>query len=333
MSKIFKTFLILCECTILLTSCSKAKEQNKSVINLVMAEVNPENSHCGQMDKFFKDKVEELSNGTIIIDLRFSGVCGDEKQVINFMMQGNSTIQLARVTANLSPYGEKKSELLTIPYTFKSPEHFWKFASSNLAQDMLEQAYNDGLGVRGLCYAEEGFRNFFSTNKISSVNDIKGKKMRVAGKNLENLAKSLEAEPVKCEYTDLYMSLQTGMVEVAEQPFSNYLSNSFYKVAPYLILDKHMLGVVQIMVTSECWDTLSAEQQSILKEAAMAAAQFCKDISEQQEIDAALKLVSEGVTIVSVPDMEPWKKACQGMIEENSKEYSEIYKQIVNLGE
>jgi len=330
MKKMFKSLMLISGCALLLASCSKTNKTE--MLTLVMAEVNPEDSFCGQMDAFFAKKVFELSEGSIQVDVRYSGVSGDEKQVINFMMQPESTIQIARVTANLSPYGAKKSELITIPYTFNSPEHFWKFASSDIANELLEEPYNEGLGVRGLCYAEEGFRNFFSTKKVSSVEDIKGMKMRVAGKNLTGLANSLSAEPVKCEFTDLYMALQTGTVEIAEQPLSNYLANSFYKVAPYLIEDRHMLGAVQIMITSECWDSLNDDQKKIIKDSAMAASEYCKIISDQQEIDAALKAVSEGVEVTSVGNMKPWKDACATMIKENSREYADLYQQIVDLG-
>ncbi len=331
-----KKFLIviaalMCTATVIIT-CTRIKS-NKIIepVTLVMAEVNPENSICGQMDKAFKTRVEELSDGQITIDIRYSGTLGDEKEVINLMQNPDSSIHLCRYSANLSGQGEPKSALISVPFTFKNPEHFWKFAGSQIAKDLLEEPYKKGLGLRGLCYAEEGFRSFFSTVPVNSYQDLEGKKMRVSGKTLTDLAQALKAVPVKVPFTDLYSSLQTGETEVAEQPIANYLSNSFYEVAPYIILDRHMLGAVQILITAEAWDKLSSGQQEIILKAAEYASDYCRIIAEEQETFAAIKLVQEGVSIKEVTDNSDWNKACEKMIKENTKEYAELYAEIQAL--
>lgn len=319
-----------------ITSCSKKTSSNSDLrnstpITLIMAEVNPENSICGKMDKAFKDKVYELSEGRINIDVHYSGILGDEKQVINMMLSDNSKIHITRGPANLSSYGFEKSKILSVPYTFTSPEHFWIFANSSLGQELLDEPYEQGIGIKGLCYAQEGFRNFFSTYKIASIQDIKNKNMRVAGQILTDLCTSLDANPVQVPFTDLYMALQLGTVDVAEQPLTNYLSNGFYDVAPYLILDHHMLGAVQIMINSPTWDSLTTEQQDILSQAAKYASNYCRILAEEDEISCALKLIEEGVQITEVPDIEEWKNACKNMISESTKDFQDLYNQILKL--
>ena len=68
----------------------------------------------------------------------------------------------------------------SIPYTFVSEDHFWKFADSELAEEFLLEPHNVGLPMRGLCYGEEGFRNFFFKDEINDISDIKGRKIRVS---------------------------------------------------------------------------------------------------------------------------------------------------------
>ncbi len=313
-----------------LLGCSK-KNPTVEKITFTMAEVNPEDSICGKMDIAFKQKLEELSNGQMIVDLKCSGVLGDEVQIMNLMLSPDSPVQIARVSASLSSYGGKKSRLITIPYTFSGSNHFWKFAASDIAQTILDEPYEMGLGVKGLCYAEEGFRHFFSTSKISTIDDIVGKNMRVSGQVLTDLANSLGANPMKIAFTDVYMSLQTGAVDIADQPLSNYKSNSFDEVAPYIILDKHMLGAVQILMTSQAWDGLSKAQQDMVKEASNYASEYCHKICEEQEESVLKELEKKGVTITNVEDLTPWQTACKKMIQDSSKEYSDLYQSILNL--
>jgi len=90
----------------------------------------------------FKEKVEELTNGQVIIDIQASGVLGSENDVLDTMLGGGGTIDMSRISAfALTSYGGQKSKLLSLPYTFVSRDHFWKFASSDLAEEFLMEPY------------------------------------------------------------------------------------------------------------------------------------------------------------------------------------------------
>ena len=158
-----------------------AAEPAKDAITLVMAEVNPLDSISGMTDAKFKEEVEKRSNGSIIIDLQANQVLGAEQDVLDTMLGGGGTIDLARISAfSLTSYGGESSMLLSLPYTFVSREHFWNFATSDLAKQFLLEPSENGSGVRGLFYGEEGFRHFFTTKEISGIDSLKGLKLRVS---------------------------------------------------------------------------------------------------------------------------------------------------------
>ncbi|MBP3280612.1 MAG: C4-dicarboxylate ABC transporter substrate-binding protein, partial [Butyrivibrio sp.] len=111
-----------------------AAEPAADAITLVMAEVNPLDTIVGMTDQKFKEEVESRSNGSIIIDLQASGVLGSENDVLDSMLGGGGTIDMSRISAfALTSYGGQKSMLLSLPYIFTSRDHFWKFATSDLA--------------------------------------------------------------------------------------------------------------------------------------------------------------------------------------------------------
>lgn len=315
-----------------LVSCEKKHAQTET-LTLMMAEVNPEDSVCGRMDIAFKEKVEELSEGSIKIDIKFSGILGDEKKVMQQMFDDNDTVQLARVGANLSSYGATKSKLISIPYTFENADHFWNFANSQIAQDILLEPYELGLGVRGLCYAQEGFRNFFCTQPLNSIEDFKGKTMRVSGGSLTAMAEALQAKGENIPFTDLYMALQTGMVEIADQPLSNYQTNSFYAVAPYMIEDMHMIGAIQIMIKSSVWESLTEKQKDIFTQASKHASEYCRTILNFEEAKSRAVLTMNGVQFISAGDMKAWQEVCKDYILECSSDYPELYQSILDLAE
>ena len=313
------------------SACKNGKASEKEV-TLVMAEVNPAETIAGQMDQAFKEKVEELSGGSIKIDLQCSGILGDVDSVVNLMLKPNSTIHIHRMSAvNMASYGCSQSSLLGIPYTFASKEAFWEFTKSKAAQEILDEPI-EIMGMKGLFYGEEGFRNFFSTVKISGVKDFEGLSAR--GTNdvaMQGLLAGLKTKSVPVNYTDLYAKLQTGVISVAEQPIANYLANHFYQVAPYMILDGHTLGVMETVITMEAWNSLSERQQQILLEAGKYASEFCKNLSASEEDRVKAQLIADGATITEVKDIRPWQAACADVVKEASSVDPALYEKILEF--
>ena len=302
-------------------------------VTLVYAEVNPLDTIVGQTGSAFKERVEELSGGKIKIDLQASGVLGSENDVLDTMLGGGGTIDMSRISAfALTSYGGEKSKLLSVPYTFVSRDHFWNFATSDLAPEFLMESQENGSGVRGLFYGEEGFRHFFTVKPVNTIDDIKGMKLRVSNDPVMNgMVQGLGASPTVVSFGELYSALQTGVVDGAEQPIANYKSNAFQEVSPNLILDGHTLGAIQVIITDEAWDKLTEEQQNILVEAGKQTSEFNRKISEEAENKVLEELRAEGVNVVDVEDITPWQEACKDIINASTKDNAELYQTILDM--
>ena len=306
---------------------------NDPAVTLVMAEVNPLDTIVGQMDSKFKEEVERLSGGSVTIDLQASGVLGSENDVLDAMLGGAGTIQMSRISAfALTSYGGKKSSLLSIPYTWENRDHWWAFAESDLAQEFLQEPSENGSGIRGLFYGEEGFRHFFSNQELKDISSLQGMKIRVSNDPIMNgMVEGLGASPTVVAFGELYSALQTGVVDAAEQPIANYKSNAFPEVANNLILDGHTLGAVQVVITDDAWNSLTPAQQEAMTEAGKTASAFCKQISAEAEAEVLEALKAEGCNVVEVPDMTPWKEACKKVIEENTADQADLYQQLLDF--
>ncbi len=315
------------------TTDTAATTPAADAITLTYAEVNPLDSIVGQTATAFKEKVEELSGGQIIIDVQASGVLGSENDVLDTMLGGGGTIDMSRISAfALTSYGGQKSMLLSLPYTFVSRDHFWNFATSELADEFLLEPHENGSGVRGLFYGEEGFRHFFTVDPIDGIEDLAGMKLRVSNDPVMNgLVEGLGASPTVVSFNELYSALQTGVVDGAEQPIANYKSNAFQEVAGNMILDGHTLGAIQIVITDEAWDSLSAEQQGWLTEAGDYASQFNRELSESAEQEVLDQLKADGINIVEVTDIAPWQEAVKSVIADNTKGQEELYQKILDM--
>ena len=324
--------LILAFCAFLVLSLTTGMRRGPKV--LTYAEVNPlEGTIVGEMAKAFKEKVEELSDGRLLIDIQAGGVLGSEDQVLDNLLGGGNITDITRISAlALTQYGCDKASLLAVPYTFVSEEHFWNFAESDLAQDFLLEPHEIGLPLRGLCYGEEGFRHFFFKDEVRGLEDLQGLKIRVSSDPImTGMVGDLGASATTVTFTELYSALSTGVVDGAEQPTANYRSNAFPEVAPYLLLDGHTLGALQIVMADYRWDRLTEEERGWIMEAAQYASQVCREKVAEIEANTFAQLREEGVTIIDVEDKAPWVEACQPTIKKNTEKQPELYQQILDM--
>ena len=288
-------------------------------VTLVYAEVNPLDTIVGQTGSHFKEKVEELTGGSVVVDVQASGVLGSENDVLDAILGGSTSIDISRISAfALTSYGCNKSKLLSIPFTFENRAHFWNFANSDLAPEFLNEPQELGLPVRGIFYGEEGFRHFFTVKPVSGIADFKGLKLRVSNDPVMNgMVESLGANPTVVSFGELYSALQTGVVDGAEQPIANYKSNAFPEVANNLILDGHTLGAIQAVITDNAWGKLTENQQAAIMEAGADTQAFNAELSETAENKVLDELRSSGCNVVDVDDKAPWQEACAKVISEN----------------
>ena len=285
------------------------------------------------MAKAFKEKVEELSGGAVVIDIQASGVLGSEDQILDNLLGGGNITDISRISAfALTQYGCDKASLLSIPYTFVNEDHFWKFADSELAQEFLNEPQEIGLPLRGLCYGEEGFRHFFFKNEVKGLEDMKGLKIRVSSDPvMTGMVTNLGASATSVPFTELYSALNTGVVDGAEQPTANYRSNAFQEVAPYLLLDGHTLGALQIVITDTGWNKLNEEQQGWIMEAAKYASSVCREQVGKVEAETFELLEKDGATVIPVEDKGPWVEACQPTIKANTEKLADLYAELVAM--
>lgn len=328
MKKLFSIALVL----VMLLGCAAALAEEP--ITLTYAEVNPvEGTVVGDVALAFKAKLEELSGGAVVVDIQASGVMGDEKTVLANILGGDTSVDIVRISAfALNQYGAQKSVFLTLPYVFTSEDHYWKFVESDLAKEMLAESKEVGLPFNGLAYGEEGFRHFFSKSEVKTIDDLKGMKIRVSDDPImTGMIAGLGAAFTPVSFGELYSALQTGVVDCAEQPITNYLSNSFQEVAPYMIKDGHTLGTIELIATDAALAKLSDEQKAMVQEAADYAMQVCKESVTAKQEEAEQKLIDMGCTVTEVEDKTPWQEATKAVLEENIAGMEDVYEAIVAL--
>jgi len=310
-----------------------AGSENDPSVTLRYAEVNPLDSLMGSTASEFKRVVEELTGGTVSVDIQHSGTLGSEPDVLDSMLGNTGIVDMSRISAfSLTQYGAERSTLLSVPFTWEGRPHFWNYAQSDLAQEFLLEPHVIGLGVRGLFYLEEGFRSFFTSVEVDTMADLNGLKLRVPPDPvMSGMTEAVGAIATVLSFGELYSGLQTGVVDGAEQPIVNYIANSFHEVAPYMILNQHTLGAAQVIMTDDAWDSLTERQQAAVMEAGRQASVFNRGMSEQFEKEAIAQGEAEGVTFIPVTNVQEWRDAAADVIATAIAGLEDYYQEILAM--
>lgn len=290
-------------------------EKAEGPITIKVAEQMPEGHIMATTINYLADKIEELSNGEIKVERYVGGVLGDDTSHYEALISGAVDIIRIEMTTAVN-FGAEKAAVTALPYVIRDRDHFWKMVGSDVGKDLLDSLQNDGTGFVGLAIIEEGARHFFMTTPTRNMRDLAGKKIRV--QNTEfwvEIVRSLGASPTPMSFSELYQALATGVVDGAEQPLSGFVSQKFYEVCKYMILDGHVYPVQGYAFSEANWNKLSDAHKDVIRRAAAETQKYNRESIQAAEDKIMSELGGMGVTVVDVPDKSEWIKAVQPVYE------------------
>lgn len=288
------------------TKADKADAEVKPIV-LKLSENQPaENPVTVAMMKF-AELVEDKSEGALIIDVNHSAALGQETENIEQITAGIldiarvNTVTLAQTINELQPF--------TLPYIFLNQEHKYKVLDGEIGRGVLDTFPNYGMVALG-GYLEAGSRCFYTVEKpVKSLEDLQGQKIRVQKADVPiKMTELLGAVPTPMAYGEVFTSLQTGVIDGAENDFVSYVTSGHYEVAKHYTLDRHVAPPALVIMSQKVYDSLTADQQAILQEAAMEATLFERDKMNAFQEESRAKAEASGCIVYEV-DTVPFQEA------------------------
>jgi tripartite ATP-independent transporter DctP family solute receptor len=280
----------------------------------------PKSTGYGILGDIFANKLKELSKGTMLIDQYPGAQLGQEPQVLQLVKSGDIEfcISSSANAATLSP----QAGVMSLHFLFKSEAHLIKCMADPKVGDACKTMIQDTVqGAKVIAISTLGLRNMYSKKEIKKIEDIKGLKVRVQATATEDtMFPAYGAQTVHMPFGSVYTSLQTGVVDVAENGVNVYLANKHYEVAPVLSMTEHEANNSFVWVADKTFNALSAEQQKWVQAAAdeVNKNQPAKAIALEHE--SATKLKSIGVKIVADVDKSGFQKVADPYLDKMSAE-------------
>jgi TRAP-type transport system periplasmic protein len=305
---------------VLAVAAFNATAQAQDVREFSFAYDQPKSTAYGFAGDLFEEQIPACSNGSMKINQFPGAQLGQEPVLLEKMRSGDIDfiITSSANAATVSP----ELGVMSIHFLFKDEDHLAKAVGSKELNDTIKKLVEDTVeGGHVLTVMTMGFRNIYSKDEVHSVDDMKGKKIRVqATKTEDAMFPAYGAQPVHMPFGDVYTSLQTGVVDMAENGVNVYLSNKHYEVAPVMSFTQHEANNNLVWVSDKTWQSLTDDQKACVdKVGAMIGAQEPAH-ALKLESDSAQKLKDIGVLIVDDVDKSGFVAAAEPLQDQLAKE-------------
>jgi tripartite ATP-independent transporter DctP family solute receptor len=222
----------------------------------------PTSTGYGIAGNIFADKLKELSKGTMLIDQYPGAQLGQEPQVLQLIKAGDIEFCLSASAnaATLSP----QAGVMSLHFLFRNEDHLKKaIASPEVSKAFRTMIDETVQGAHVLALLTLGFRNIYSKKEIHNIDDMKGLKVRVQATPTEDtMFPAYGAQIVHMPFGSVYTSLQTGVVDAAENGVNVYLVNKHYEVAPVMSMTEHEANNNLVWISDKLWSSLTDEQKA-----------------------------------------------------------------------
>jgi C4-dicarboxylate-binding protein DctP len=221
-----------------------------------------ENTPKGQGALLFKKLAEERLPGKVKVEVfPSSQLFGDGKEMEALLL---NDVQL--IAPSLSKFDRYTNQIqvFDLPFLFNDIAAVHRFQSSPTGKGILDSLTKKGL--TGLAYWDNGMKQLSAKKPLQKPEDAKGLKFRIQASDiLEAQFKAVGAIPQKLAFAEVYSALETGVVDGAENPWSNAYSQKFFEVQPYFTESDHGYLGYMVVANAKFWSGLPDDVRKTLE--------------------------------------------------------------------
>lgn len=294
-------------CALSLSIAGLAQAADPIVIKF--AHVVAEHTPKGQGAVLFKKLAEERLAGKVTVQVYpNSSLFGDGKEMEALLL---GDVQLIAPSLAKFEHYTKQIQIFDLPFLFNDIQAVDRFQQSEEGQALLKSM--ESKGITGLGYWHNGMKQLSANKKLVEPKDARGLKFRVqASAVLDEQFKALRAAPRKMSFAEVYQGLQTGVVNGAENPYSNIYSQKMHEVQKFITESDHGVLDYMVITNTKFWtglpDDVRTELEAILAEVSVEVNKLAESLNQEDK----KRILDAGTTeIVNLtPEQrELWREA------------------------
>lgn len=256
--------------------------------------------------KQFTDNVARRTDGQLTIADVLNSTMGTMPALLRMVIDGAADMALP--TNDRLSIHSSKFDCINIPFAFENHAHADRVLDGEFT-DWI-QPDMDKLGLTFLGTWDWGFRQITNSRRpILHPEDMRGLKIRVPLiPKYRDAVLALGGTPTWIEYSQLHQAIQEGLVDGQENPVAVIHALGIQHHQKYLSMLNYSYGTLALIVNRKSFDSLTPEQQLILREESTRAGQSMRQLLRSQEAQQLDEFAHQGVCI-DTPDPAPFRAA------------------------
>jgi len=276
----------------------------------------------------FAELVEEKTGGRVVVQVFPSEQLGNEMEVIGNIQSG---IVDMLITGESMMNWAPLCGLIAVPYMIRDSAHMEKIVEGEVGQ-AIEKEVIEKVRLRPVAWFERGARNLTSNREVKKPEDLNGLRLRVPNVPLFVATwESLGAKPTPMAFSEVFTSLQQGIIDGQENPYDLIKSASFFEVQKFVNKTEHVRGWIYLVIGEDKFQSMPEDIRKAVLEAGKEAQAYERQLFRAEQDQLIKDLQDKGMTFVEVDKEAFMKKAEPAVLSFLSPELQEMYKKIVAI--
>jgi len=252
----------------------------------------------GKAAVLFKELAEKYTNGRVKVEIYPNSSLYKDKEELEALQLGSVQL-LAPSISKFGPLGVKEFDIFDLPFLASDDARAHQMMLSPMMGELNQKLA--AKGVSALSYWDNGATVFTANTPLIWPDDFRGLKLRIQGGKVQDaVARELGALPQILAFSQVYQSLQTGVVDGEDNVPSNILTQKFYEVQKHLTVSFHGRITYALITNKTFWNSLPEDVRKELDRAVKESTEFFNATAAKDNADALEKIKASGKTEIHV---------------------------------
>jgi tripartite ATP-independent transporter DctP family solute receptor len=280
-----------------LSACAPRSVANgQTIFNAV--DVHPGDFPTVTAVKWIGEELGRLTDGRLGVRQFPSGQLGNEDDSIG--LTRFRAVDMCRVAVAALNNAFPETRLLALPYVFRSVPHVRAVVDGEIGTELLNVF--EGRGLVGLAYYDAAPRCFYNVrHPVTEPGQLRGLKMRAPQSDIFlDSIRAMGANPTPLTFGAVFSSLQTHLIDGAENNWPAYQSSRQYEVARYWSQTEHSFSPDALLMSKTSFDALTPADQELVRDVARRSVQVMRVDWDAREASAREAVIAAGVQVAEV---------------------------------
>ncbi|MCD8011300.1 MAG: TRAP transporter substrate-binding protein [Lachnospiraceae bacterium] len=248
----------------------------------------------------FDEMLQESTGGNMSGNVYLNGSLGNDTEVAEQVMSG----QVEFLCTNSANLVTMMSELavLDMPGILTSLEQARATMDDEDFRAALDEVFESN-GLKLLMLSDQGFRQTSSNKELREVEDFSGLAIRTMENSIHMAYwESLGANPTPMNRSEVFISLQQGLLEAQEDPYCSIEANNYAEVQEYIIETNHIFSNIIFICNLDYYNSLSEENRTAMEDVCSELLEDSRTYCDQVNEEALTALQEEGMEYIQLEE-------------------------------